>query len=129
MIFCFSVETKRISIVFLLFFQNIKEGTGSELILNKTQLLAIGKSALVTSDYLVESIKVCGVIFKNAQSHEAIKENTLVCIEKIKKQINFFKTVPCTIKGKVLIANTILFPKIFYIAKTFLCQARFCLLL
>ena len=115
----FCRDQKDINCIFA-FFQNIKKGTGSELNLNKTQLLAIGKSALVTSDYLVESIKVCGVIFKNAQSHEAIKENTLMCIEKMKKQIDFFKTVPCTIKGKVLIANTILFPKIFFIAKTFL---------
>lgn len=82
---------------------------------------------MVTSDYLVENIKVCLVIFKTAQSHKAIKEPIMMCVENIKQQINFFKTVPCTNKGKVLIANTIWFPKIYFIAKTFL-PGRFCLL-
>ena len=113
-IFCFSVDQKDINCIF-------------ELNLNKTQLLAIGKSALVTSDYLVESIKICVVIFKTAQSHKAIKANIMMCVENIKQQINFFNTVPCTNKGKVLIANTIWFPKIYFIAKTFL-PGRFCLL-
>ena len=81
----FCRDQKDINYIFA-FFRILKKGTGSELNLNKTQLLvAIGKSALVTSNYSVESIKVCGVIFENAQSHEAIKETTSVCIEKIKK--------------------------------------------
>ena len=43
-------------IVYLFFFQNIKQGTGSELNLNKT-LLAVGEPYLATSNYLVTSIK------------------------------------------------------------------------
>ena len=117
----FCQDQKDVKCIFS-FFEYIKQGTGSELNLNKTQLLAIGDTSTVhvRSDYLVDNIKVCGVIFKNAPCHEAIQENTMACIEKIKRQINFFRTLPCTIKGKVLIANTILFPKLFYVAKTFL---------
>ena len=36
----------------------------------------------------------------------------MACIGKIKKLVNFFKNVPCTIKGKVLIANTIFASKV-----------------
>ena len=52
----FCRDQKDFNCIFV-FFQNIKQGTGSELNLNKT-LLAVGEPYLATSNYLVTNIKV-----------------------------------------------------------------------
>ena len=104
------------------FFDHIRQATGSELNRAKTQLLALGTAEL-TNEYAVDEIKVCGIIFKDTDGQEMERINMLECIRKLKSKINFFQTIPCTIKGKVIIVNTILYPIIFYMAHTFLPSA------
>ncbi|KAF6024754.1 hypothetical protein EB796_016937 [Bugula neritina] len=107
-------------------FEYIKQGTGSMLNTNKTQLLPIGSATCVQyQQYVVERMKVCGITFCNLSFQAIAKINFDLALRKICKRAAGLKNLSCTIRGKVLLANTVLFPVLYYAAATYLDPSSF----
>ena len=100
------------------FFDRVRIATGSVLNKSKTKILKIGNREGMNSEYLVDKIKVCGVW--HHMDYERSREiNSEECLKNVTKNIDKIKNISCTLRGRVLITNTVLYPKAYFTARTY----------
>ena len=106
------------------FFDKMYLGTGGKLNKTKTKLLPIGDQT-ITSEYQTNELKVCGVLFSNSKYNNQVNINTVDITSKVEKKLKRYTNIPCSMRGKILIINTVIFPILFYLAPTFLPNQEF----
>ena len=102
-------------------FDTIKDATGSELNKNKTRILAIGNpKPHEYSQLYTNRLTVCGVTFTSGSYEEIAKENENEIMTKTVNKIEKLKSLQCSMKGKILLCNTVIFPILLYRTATIL---------
>ena len=92
------------------FFDKVAIATGSTLNKSKTKVLYLGPK-WDSSVYGQDEIKICGIQFNASNDGKSTFQE---CETKITSRIEKFKHLTLTLRGKVLICNTMLFPVLFY---------------
>lgn len=100
------------------FFDKVCAATGSELNKDKTKILNIGCREDMRSEYIVDKIKVCGV-WHHRDYEKSRQVNSEECLKTIVKKVENVKNMSCTLRGRVLITNTVLYPKAYFTARTY----------
>ena len=74
---------------------------------------------------LLICVRVCGVPFSNSEYKNQVNINTVKITSKFEKKLKRDTNIPCSMRGKILIINAVIFPILFYLATTFLPNKEF----
>ena len=108
------------------FFERVAEISGSQLNQGKTQILCLSRCRPSRfCDMIAEEIKVCGVFFSRHSADIVTSANMNRILQKIKQKTLSLARFSLTLRGRVLLSNSIIFSQLSYISGVYLPSSKF----
>lgn len=102
------------------YFEKVRLLTGSALNTQKTEILNLDRRVPTGSTFEKEHIKVCGILFSVNSIENNTRTNEKIALDKMTGKIDKIERMGLSLKGKVLLLNTLFFAQFFYLSGVYM---------